>query len=218
LPKEKIKMNDNLKNTDTSVHQPFDISDDDILEAMRDMNGYLDITPGDFKTLYRLAFKHAVHRLTHLVKARDVMTRDVISVKRDTPSEEVAYRMATHGIAGVPVVEDTKKVIGVISEKDFLFHMGSKETRSFMDVVTQCLRDKGCVAISMRRQKAEDMMTSPAICVSEDTPITEIANIFTEKNINRLPVTDDKGRLIGIVAREDIVHAYFPKGITNSGS
>ena len=97
----------------------------------------------------------------------------------------------------------------IISEKDFLLHMGSKDTRSFMDVVAQCLSNKGCVAITMRQQKAEDIMTSPAITIREDTPVSEIVNIFTKKNINRVPVTDDQGNLLGIVARADILQSSF---------
>jgi CBS-domain-containing membrane protein len=208
-----MSMQQKLPNKDMDALHSLDISDEDVLEAMKEIEGYLDITPGDFKTLYRLALKHAIHRLTYSVKARDVMTREVIIVKRDTPSGEVANLMATHGIAGVPVVEDGKKVVGIISEKDFLFHMGSKDTRSFMDVVSQCLRNKGCVAITMRQQKAEDIMTSPAICVGEDTPVSEIGKIFTKENINRVPVTEKKGELIGIVARADVVQASFPREI-----
>jgi CBS domain-containing protein len=59
----------------------------------------------------------------------------------------------------------------------------------------------------MRRQKAEAIMTSPAITVRKDTPVFEIANMFTEKNINRTPVTDRNHKLIGIVTRADIVRS-----------
>ena len=192
---------------------PMDISDDDILKAMKEISGYLDITPGDFKEIYRFAYQHAVDRMTHSVTAGEVMTTDVVFVKKDDPLETAAEIMARHGIAGVPVVENGEKVVGVISEKDFLFHMGGKDAKSFMEVVAQCLRNKGCVAITMRQQKAEDIMTSPAITVREDTPVSEIANIFTEKEINRVPVTDDGGKLLGIVAREDIVKSSFPQSL-----
>ncbi|MBW2709276.1 MAG: CBS domain-containing protein [Deltaproteobacteria bacterium] len=188
---------------------PTDISDDDIFKAMKDISGYLDITPGDFKEIYRFAYRHALNRMTQSITAGEVMTPDVVFVKKDDTLESAVEIMARHGIAGLPVVGNGEKVVGVISEKDFLFHMGGKDARSFMDVVAQCLREKGCVAIPMRRQKAEDIMTSPAITVREDTPVSEIAAIFTEKEINRVPVTDDGGRLIGIVAREDIVKSSF---------
>jgi CBS-domain-containing membrane protein len=185
----------------------MDISDDDILKAMRNISGYLDITPGDFKEIYRFAYKHAIDRLRHSVKAKDVMTRNVISVEENTSLEEVAKILNRYVISGVPVIDDDKSVVGVISEKDFLFHMGAKEKRTFMGVVAHCLKSKGCVAISMRKQNAKDIMTSPAVTVDEKTPVSEIANIFIEENINRTPVVGPGQKLVGIVTRTDIVRS-----------
>ena len=82
--------------------------------------------------------------------------------------------------------------------------MGEKKTRSTMEVIAQCLSSKGCVAVSMHTGFAKDIMTSPALTVFEDTPVFEIASIFAEKNINRVPVLDKNGHLVGIVARADI--------------
>ncbi len=192
---------------DISSPKLFDISDNDILEAMKAIPGYLDITPQDFKILYVSALKHAFQRLTEEIKAKDVMTAKVIFVQEDCSSREVAKEMAAHDISGLPVVNSEKKVVGIISEKDFLLQMGDKGTESFMDVVEHCLSNKGCLAITMRQQKARDIMRSPAITVSLDTPVSEIAHIFTEKKINRAPVTDEKGNLSGIVARADIVQS-----------
>ncbi len=184
---------------------PLDISDDDILKAMRNISGYLDITPGDVKEIYRFAYRHAIHRLRHSVKAKDVMTKNVVFVEENTSLEEVAEILDRHVISGIPVIDDSKSVVGIISEKDFLFHMGVKEKRTFMGVVAHCLTSKECVAISMRKQKAKDIMTSPAVTVDENVPTSEIANIFIEKNINRAPVVDPEQKLIGIVTRTDIV-------------
>jgi CBS domain-containing protein len=66
------------------------------------------------------------------------------------------------------------------------------------------------VAVSVRAQKAEDIMSSPAIVVKEETTAMQIADIFTEKNINRVPVVDEKGILLGIVSRADILKALKP--------
>ena len=185
----------------------MDISDDDILKAMKDIRGYLDITPGDFKEIYRFAYKHAVDRLTYSITAKDVMTKEVVFVKKDLPLEEVAEILDRHDISGVPVIGDDQSIVGVISEKDFLFHMGAKEKKSFMGIVAHCLKKNGCIAISMVKQTAADIMTSPAVTVSEHTHVAEIANIFKEKNINRTPVTDRNNKLLGIVTRADIVRS-----------
>jgi CBS-domain-containing membrane protein len=181
------------------------ISDEDIYAAMKDIPGYIDITSGDFKALYKLAYHHALKRIAQSIKAGDIMTREVVTVERKTPLRGVAKKMADTGVAGVPVVEADKKVAGVISEKDFLSRMGAKNTKSFMGVVSECLKAKGCVAVSIRGQNAEDIMTSPAVTVHEDTSVTEIAKIFSEKNINRVPVTDKNRHLVGIISRADIV-------------
>jgi len=198
-------MSRNRGSEDTADYcRPVDISDDDIYDAMKEIPGYLDITPGDFKEVFRFAYQHAVERLSS-VKAGAAMVREVISVTRKTPLVQVAEAMARHGVSGVPVVEEGERVVGVISEKDFLTRMGEQDAKTFMGVVAECLKGKGCVAVPIRGQNAEDIMTSPAVTVNEETSIMEIANIFTEKNINRVPVINQQDRLVGIITRADVV-------------
>ncbi len=191
----------------------LDISDDDVLDAMKSISGYLDITPGDFKEIYRVALKHAAKRLTSSIKARDIMTRAVVYVSKQSSLIEVAETMAKNGISGLPVVDADGSVVGVISEKDFLFHMGSAHAGSFMEVVAHCLQNKGCVAITVRNKFAGDIMTAPAVTVRGDAAVTEISGIFREKSINRVPVVDSNGRVEGIVTRADIVGSSCVKTI-----
>jgi len=191
----------------------MEISDKDIYEAMKDIPGYLDITTGDFKELYRLTYRHALKRIEESIKASDIMTGEVVSVNRETPLKEVAKLMAEQGVSGVPVIEDDRRVAGVISEKDFLSRMGAGNTKTFMGVVSKCLKGKGCVALSIRAKKAEDIMISPAITVSEETTLLDIINLLKERKINRVPVVDQEGCLIGIISREDIVEAPLSGGL-----
>jgi len=202
-------MDKNIKKKDLAID--IEISDNDIYEAMKDIPGYLDITPADLKEIYRFAYRHAVERITQSVRAHHIMTTRVFSVNRKTPVKEVAELMAEKTVSGIPVLDDDEKVAGIISEKDFLSHMGSRDKTHFMAVVAECLKGKGCVAMPIRLRKAEDMMTSPAFTVKEDTSVIEIANLFTEKNINRVPVINEEGRLAGIVSRADIVRASLMK-------
>ncbi len=189
----------------------IDLKDEDIYEAMKKIPGYLDITPGDFKEVYYLAYQLAAERLSRVVTAREIMSREVISVQTDMPLAEVAEAMGKGGVSGVPVLDQDGKVVGVISEKDFLTRMGVTEPKNFMTLVASCLKVKGCVALPIKKQKAADIMNSPAVTVAEDTPVKEIAAIFTEKHINRVVVTDSQGRLLGIVTRGDIVKATLPR-------
>lgn len=190
----------------------FEIKEEDILEAMRDIPGYLDITPGDFKEVYRLAFAHALERLSRAVTAAEIMTNDVVTVKPDTPVGEVAAAMGRRGVSGVPVVDAGNKVVGVISEKDFLSRMGVQDAKNFMSLVANCLMTKGCMTLPIECALARDLMTSPAVTVAPDTPVRTIAALLTDRGINRVAVTDPAGRLLGLVSRADIVKATMGRG------
>jgi len=188
-----------------------ELSEEDILAAMKSIHGYLDITPSDFKEVYGIAFRHAIERLSNMVKAGDIMTPGVISVGPDTPLSETAQKMEEANISGVPVVAGDRTVLGMISEKDFLWKMGAGKTGSFMGVVSECLSNRGCVAMPIRGKTAGDIMVSPVITAQRDATVFELSKKLAEHHINRIPVTDEQGRLVGIVSRGDIVDSYCAK-------
>jgi CBS domain-containing membrane protein len=198
------------RNLDACV--PVDISDDDIYEAMGKISGYLDITPGDFKELYLKAYEHALKRLTRSMKVAEVMTEDVASATPDTPMKDVAQLMALRKVSGVPVVTSDGMVTGVISEKDFLGAMGLGKTGTLMNVVADCLVGGRCLAAPIRAMTARDIMSAPAVTVHRDTPLMEVADTLTKRGINRLPVVDDSGLMVGIVSRADVVRSTLVGG------
>jgi CBS domain-containing protein len=191
-----------------SVPEKFKISDEDIYEAMKEIPGYLDITASDFKELYAYSYRHALGRLINSVRVCEIMTRDVVTVDMTTPLHEVADRMASSGISGVPVLDNDAKPVGIISERDFLKHMGADKA-SFMSIIAACLRGKGCAALGIRKGLAGDIMSRPVISVGKDGTLVEAAAILTQSNINRLPVLDEHGeKLLGILTRSDLVKAH----------
>jgi CBS domain-containing membrane protein len=190
----------------------FDLQEEDILAAMGQVPGYLDITPSDFKEIYVLAFRHALERLSREVTVAEIMTREVTWVTPPTPLAEVAAAMGQRGVSGVPVLDEDRRVAGVISEKDFLRAMGVKESQNFMTLVAACLRSKGCVALPIKKHSAGDLMSSPAVTVTPGTTVRDLAELFAARHINRAPVTSADGSLVGIVTRGDLVKATLRGG------
>jgi CBS-domain-containing membrane protein len=186
----------------------IDLSEDDVLAAMKSMQGYIDITPADFNEIYNVAFRHAIDRLSRLVKAEDIMTRQVISVLPETLLTETARMMASANISGVPVVNTDQKVVGIISEKDFLKKMAAETSGTFMGVIAQCLANRGCLAMPIRGKSAKDIMTSPVITATPEATISELSKKLADNRINRIPVVTKQGGLLGIVSRGDIVDSY----------
>jgi CBS domain-containing protein len=182
---------------------PESLTDQDILAAMKNISGYLDITPGDFKEVYKIAYFQAYKRILS-TPAREIMTSPVHFVHSDQPVLEVARLLAQVQVAGVPVVKKKDEaVVGVISEKDFMRRMSDTD-QTFMGLVAACMGSKGCPALKIKGQVAADIMSSPPITVSPDTAVHEIFELMREKNINRVPVLE-KGRLVGIVSRDDLL-------------
>jgi CBS domain-containing membrane protein len=188
------------------------MTDADILEAMKSVSGYLDITPADFKELYRIAYRHAAERFARSVTARDIMTRNVVSVKPDDTLENVVGAMSANRISGVPVLDPAGKVLGIISGKDILSRLLGDDSGSLMALLYRCIRAEGCLCRSVRNLTAKEVMTSPAVTVRETASLAEIAELLAGRKINRLPVTDQDGRLQGILTRNDIVNATLRGG------
>lgn len=189
------------------VPEKFTVSEEDIYAAMKEIPGYLDITASDFKELYAHSYRHALDRVLNSVRAEDIMTRKVVTVDLATPLHEVADRMAASGISGVPVLDSEEKPVGIISERNFLQHMGADKA-AFMAIVAACLRGKGCAALGIRKGLAADIMTSPVISVRPSATLAEAAAMLTRRGINRLPVLDEQGKLLGILTRSDLVRAH----------
>jgi len=145
-----------------------------------------------------------------MTTVRDVMTTPVITVRPDTPLKEVARVLVHHLISGVPVVDDVGRVVGLISETDFLVKEGGPEAihhRLLARVVGESEATEAQLA-KVGAIVARDAMTVPAVVIDPDRPIHEAARLMVKRRINRLPVVDADGRLVGIVSRADIVRVF----------
>ena len=187
---------------------PVEISDDDVFQAMREISGYLDITPSDFKELYLKAYQHALSRLTRTVKVGEIMTKMVVSARPDFDLEIVAKLMAENHISGLPVIDESDRPIGIISERDFLEIMIGRKSANLMEIVLECIEGATCLMEPLKKKRAEEIMSSPAISVKVDETVPDVAKLFTSKGINRAPVISmEDGRIIGIVTRGDLMRA-----------
>jgi CBS domain-containing membrane protein len=187
---------------------PMDISEQDVIEAMKSIQGYLDITPGDFKEVYQAAYALAIKRLLTSLKAADLMTKPVQLVGQEMDLVKAAALLAEKQISGAPVVDQEGKIVGIVSEKDFLREMGFGTTPSFMQIATHCLNNKGCMIGNLRNRTVGDIMTMPPITGVPEMTIGEISALFVNRQINRLPIVSTDGQPVGIVTRTDLAHSY----------
>jgi len=119
-----------------------------------------------------------------MIKAKNIMTKEVITVKKDTPIYEAVELMVKNNITGIPVVEDDMTLAGILTEKDVL--------RLFY-------------AHEHEKDKAVDyFMSRPAVSFEEDANLRDICDCLIQNNFRRVPVTS-RGKVIGLVSRADII-------------
>jgi CBS domain-containing protein len=140
------------------------------------------------------------------MKVQDVMTKDVRTVEPQTGLKDAARLLAELGISGLPVVVDGA-VVGVVSEADVLVKERGVQPphHGFVGLLFSEGVDIG---EKLRAVTAGEAMTSPAITISPGRPVSEAAGKMIDANVNRLPVVDEDGRLVGIVTRADLVRAF----------
>jgi CBS domain-containing protein len=120
-----------------------------------------------------------------MFRIKDVMTKNVVSVKKDAPIYEALMLLRKNDVAGMPVVDNDMIVIGIITEKDVL---------------------KMFWAEGNDQNKTVDFyMTRPVISFGVDESLESICDVLMVKNFRRVPVVSTKGKLVGIISRPDII-------------
>ena len=119
-----------------------------------------------------------------MLEARDVMTRQVICIKKDTPIFEAIKLIVQNNITSVPVVEDDMTLVGMLSEQDVLrlFHTYDDE----------------------KDRTASDFMTQPVIHFEEGESLLDVCHCLRDNSIRRVPVTSN-GKVAGVISRSDIL-------------
>lgn len=183
----------------------LDISDEDILDAMAQIPGYLDISTADFREIYHLAHAHALERLFGNVRAGSLMRSDIEPVYPDTSLEEAARVMACQVLKGIPVVDDEGCVVGMLTETDFLRRL---QVDTFLELLLRLLADTGTFSHRCHETPVSEAMNVRTKTVLEDAGFQEIFRAFHAHEGRSMPVVDRDGRLRGLLLRKDCIKAF----------
>jgi CBS-domain-containing membrane protein len=133
---------------------------------------------------------------------KDVMTTEVVVVRRETTFKEMAAVLRRHRVSALPVVDDAGRVVGVVSEADLL----AKEALANPGVMAEVLHHQ-----DVRKAEgltAGDLMTHPPVTAAPEDPVEQAARIMHFMRVKRLPVVNSGGELVGIVSRSDVLAVF----------
>ncbi|MBI4634380.1 MAG: CBS domain-containing protein [Deltaproteobacteria bacterium] len=151
-----------------------------------------------------------------MLKARDIMTKEVITVHPDTEVVKAARLLLDHHINGLPVVDKNGRLTGIICQSDLIAQQKKVPLPSFFFLLDSAIPLTSSKSIEkelhkMAAIKVVEAMTPDPITVGPETPLEDIATTMVKHNIHVLPVLDE-GRLVGIIGKEDILRTLMSNG------
>lgn len=182
----------------------------DFKHALQEIDSYIDVTLEDLMQIHQLAEKHAQLRQAEQLKVRDLMTSKVVTVRPDTALREAARMLLDLRISGLPVTDTDNRLLGIVTEADFLCAMGIPchhpshnlwQTLETMFRHNPVQRDKP--------DKVADIMVHQTITLQADNTLHDVIETMKRHHIKRVIVTDEQQQVEGIVTRSNLVQVVL---------
>ncbi len=190
-------------------------SRDDFQQAIQSLDTYIDITVDDLMELTQRAKLIAKRRATGATNITQVMSKSVRTVHVDTPLKEAAQLMVAERISGLPVVDDDGRMVGLITEADFLRALGVP-TQTHAQNIWQTLESlfshmKHHTELEAPNEPVSMYMVRNVLCVQPEQELHEVLGIMKKHTVKRVVVCDEARRVLGIVTRSDLVRVFFAR-------
>lgn len=144
------------------------------------------------------------------MRAKDVMIKNVIFIKKDDKLDEIISVMMKNHVSGVPVIDKDNHLVGMVTERDLMTKDKKFNISSYMELRASILFIDGKSAEGISQKKSDtltaaDIMSTPVYAVHLEATIEEIVSLMMNRHINRIPVIDKENKLVGIIGRSDLL-------------
>ncbi len=143
------------------------------------------------------------------MKVKEIMIKDVASISPETSADEALGLLEKMEISGLPVIDENGKLVGMFTEKDILSYI----LPSYIEKVGRFIYEENPKStkkkfMELSKIKVRQLMRKDVVTTTEDTALCEVARVMLTQRARRIPVVDKLGKLVGIVARCDILKAF----------
>lgn len=171
-------------------------------------NQVLDVSRDDLEALLQAAELEAYRRRIGEIRCQDVMSRNLITVEFGSSLQEAWHLMREHGIKALPVIDRSRRIVGIVTMADFMRHAKIDQPDGLMGKLRDFIRPDGLVH-STKPDVVGQIMTRQVRVASQSRNVAELMPLFTEGGHHHIPIIDDDKRLVGIITQSDFVRALF---------
>lgn len=188
---------------------------EDYKRALQSMNTFMDVEVDDLMLLAERAHHFARQREAERLHVSRIMSSPVRVVHTQTTMSEAAHLMVTERISGLPVTDQHERLVGIITEADFLRGLGlpaHHATHSLWQTLEMLFRHLDQQAeMEGPNDPVEDHMVHDVVCVSPDQDVDDVLELMRQHRVKRVLVCDEKQHVIGMVTRSDLVRVFFDR-------
>ena len=210
-----VKQADSRQTKNIPAEMRFGFTSEDLNEVLKEYNQVLDVSRDDLQSLLQQTEMHAYRRRFGEITCADIMSKDVVSVEFGTTLEDAWAFLRKHQIKALPVIDRAKRVIGIITQIDFMKNANLEVYEGFETKLKRFI--KATTALySEKPEVVGQIMTTPAVTANIQMHIIELIPLMTQQGVHHhIPVIDENRRLVGIVTQSDLVSALYHGRVTN---
>ncbi|MCB1819334.1 MAG: CBS domain-containing protein [Gammaproteobacteria bacterium] len=188
---------------------------EDYERALQSMDTFMDIEVNDLMTLAERAQYFAGQRATESLKVSRIMSHPVRVVREQDTMSDAAHLMVTERISGLPVVDNEDRLVGIITEADFLRGLGvpahhpTHNLWQTLEVLFSHLAHHG--ELEAPEDPVADHMVRDVVCTSPDQYVDEVIQLMKQHRVKRVLVCSAERRVVGVVTRSDLMRIFFDR-------
>lgn len=187
------------------------VTEEDIKSALDGFGTYLDVSREDLSQIISLTEMQALRRKMGEITCADVMTPDPLTVEYGTEVEDAWALLIRHRIKAIPVIDRSRRVIGMLTQYDFLKHADLTTYESAGEKLVRFIRRTAGVTAD-KPEYVGHMMSSPATVIEQQQHVTALVPLMSKHpGHRRIPVVNAEKRLVGIVSQADLIAALSSK-------
>ncbi|KQV85354.1 hypothetical protein ASD15_30435 [Massilia sp. Root351] len=181
---------------------------EDLDAVLKQYNQVLDVSRDDLEEIFLKTEMRAYQRRFGVISCGDIMSKDVATAEFGTALETAWRDMRARKVAALPVLNRARRVIGIVTQTDFLDHSGLDDYHTVTQKLRRFLRRTGVTHTEKAEVVGQIMTTKPALATLA-TPIIDLVPLMADAGFHHIPVVDEEQRFAGIVTQSDLVAALY---------